>query len=134
MGTQYTHDAFTGHSVITINASHLKEKKIKKSKPLPIPSTTQISRLINFEIYFRYYLPRASVFCLMLVVKCGRKLLINFSSKDDGRLERTFERTLSNEFSRTPTYVVGKQTTFTCRLKKAVTSRLKEQCHFHLSG
>lgn len=40
VGTQYTHNAFTGHSVITINASHLKEKKIKRTKPLTIPSTT----------------------------------------------------------------------------------------------
>lgn len=59
--------------------------------------------------------------------------MIDFSDKDDGRLECTFERTLSNEFSRTPTYFVGKQTTFTCRLKKAVTGWLKEQCHFHLN-
>ena len=73
------------------------------------------------------------MFCLILVVKCGRILLINFSDKDDGGLECTFERTLSNEFSRTPVYLVGKQTTFTCRLKKAVTGWLKEQCHLHFN-
>ena len=69
----------------------------------------------------------------MLVVKCGRILLTDCSEKDDGRLECTFERTLSNEFSRTPTYFVGKQTTFTCRLKKVVTGWLKDQCHFHFN-
>ena len=69
----------------------------------------------------------------MLVVKCGRILLTDCSEKDDGRLECTFERTLSNEFSRTPTYFEGKQTTFTRRLKKVVTGWLKDQCHFHFN-
>lgn len=59
--------------------------------------------------------------------------MINFSDKDDGRLECTFERTLSNELSRTPDYFVGKQTTFTCRLKKAVIGWLEEKCHLYLN-
>lgn len=46
-------------------------------------------------------------------------LLIN-SDKDDRRLECIFERTLLDELLRTPTCFVGKQTTFTYRLKEDV--------------